>query len=161
VGQVKWRQLVFLLVGLSTPVGVLAVNGSAFIMRHLPEFRLTIAACALVSGLSLTGLSAWGLLNKARMRAPRLYAEYSRWIVGVVAVVVVVWSAFGAWGTYWSMNDPRRLPNLAAVLFAFFLLLLPFAMAFVARRANMLPGDRPASEAPTKRRLARIRTRSE
>jgi hypothetical protein len=158
VGRTNWRQLIFLLVGLSTPVGVLAVNGSAFVMRHLPEFRLTIAACALVSGLSLTGLGAWALLNKARARAPHLYAEYERWIVGIVTLVVIVWSAIGAWGTYWSMNDPRQLPNLAAVLVAFYLLLLPFAMAFVARRANMLPGDRPAGETPTKRRLARTRS---
>jgi hypothetical protein len=157
VGLTNWRLLILLLVGLSTPVGVLAVNGSAFVMRHLPEFRLTIAACALISGLSLTGLTAWGLLNKARTRAPHLYAEYERWIVATATLVVVVWAAVGAWGTYWSMNDPRQLPNLAAVLVALYLLLLPFAMAFVARRANMLPGDRPADEVPAKRRLARTR----
>jgi hypothetical protein len=157
VGRTSWRQLVFLLVGLSTPVGVLAVNASAFVMRHLAEFRLTIAICALVSGLSLTGLSAWVLLTKARERAPNLYAEYQRWIVVIVGVVVVAWSAFGAWGTYWSMNDPRQLPNLPAVLVAVWLLLFPFAMAFVARRANLLPGDRPAKDRP-RRGLARTRS---
>ena len=37
-----------------TPVGILAVNASAFVMVHLQAFRIGIAACALVSGLVLT-----------------------------------------------------------------------------------------------------------
>ncbi len=34
-------------IGVITPVGILVVNASAFVMRHLAQFRLGIAACAL------------------------------------------------------------------------------------------------------------------
>src|ERR671927_332723 len=64
------REAVFLVIGLSTPVGILAVNGSAFIMGHLAEFRLAIAVCALASGLSLNGLGAWAALNRAQRYLP-------------------------------------------------------------------------------------------
>jgi len=54
----RFREIVFLAIGISTPVGILAVNASAFVMRHLTEFRVGLAVCALVSGLSLNGLAA-------------------------------------------------------------------------------------------------------
>src|ERR687883_101981 len=67
------REAVFLVIGLSTPLGILAVNGSAFVMGHLPEFRLAIAGCALASGLSLNGLGAWAALNRAQRYLPDLW----------------------------------------------------------------------------------------
>jgi hypothetical protein len=135
------REFVILLVGLSTPVGILAVNLSAFVMMHLAEFRLGIAICALISGLCLNGLGAYVALNRAQASAPMLFAEYRWWAISLVSLVVVGWSVLGAWGTYWSMQDPRHLPNLAAVLTALWLLLLPFAAAFASRRFKLL--DRP------------------
>ena len=59
-----------------TPVGILAVNASAFVMVHLSAFRLIIAGCALLSGLVLNGLTAWWLLRLASLHAPPLYREY-------------------------------------------------------------------------------------
>lgn len=137
-----WRvqEIAILAVGVTTPLGILAVNASAFVMLHLAEFRLGIAVCALVSGLCLNGLGAYAALDRAQAYAPRLFAEYKWWIVGIAAVVVVAWSVFGAWATYWSMQDPRRLPNLAAVLTAFWLLLLPFALTFISRRLRLRLG---------------------
>jgi len=53
-------------------------------------------------------------------------------------VVVAAWSVVGAWLTYISMQNPKHLPNLAAVLTAVWLLFLPFAVTFVSRRFKLL-----------------------
>lgn len=131
------REIGFLAVGISTPVGVLAVNGSAFVMRHLPEFRTGIAACALLSGLALNGLGASVAATRARRYAPLLYAEYRRWVVATVVVYVIAWSGAGAYFTYNSLQDASKLPNLSAVLTAIVLLLVPFGMTVVSRRLNL------------------------
>jgi hypothetical protein len=138
------REAVFLVIGLSTPLGILAVNGSAFIMDHLEQFRVAIAICALASGLSLNGLGAWAGLSRGRRFAPDLYAEYRYWLVSGAVLFVIGWSVLGAYLTYESMKDRRQLPNLYAVLTAIWLLFLPVAITFVSRRFNLTPADRPA-----------------
>lgn len=130
------REAVFLVIGLSTPIGILAVNGSAFIMGHLAEFRLVIAVCALASGLSLNGLGAWAALNRTQRYVPDLYAEYRIWLISIGVVFVLGWSALGAYLTYQSMKDTRQLPNLYAVLTALWLLFLPVAVTFISRRLS-------------------------
>jgi hypothetical protein len=137
-GQRRVQELVFLVIGVTTPIGILAVNASAFIMLHLQEFRLGIGICALVSGLCLNGLGAYAALARSYSYAPRLYTEYRYWLVGIATVVVLGWSVVGAWLTYISMQNPRQLPNLAAVLTALWLLFLPFAVTFVSRRFKLL-----------------------
>jgi hypothetical protein len=151
------QDVVFLVIGVSTPIGLLAVNASAFIMLHLQEFRLGIAVCSLVSGLCLNSLGAYAALTRAYSYAPRLYTEYRYWLVGIAVVVVAAWSVVGAWLTYLSMQNPKHLPNLAAVLTALWLLFLPFAVTFIARRFKLLdrgPGllrDEPHGEGRNKR----------
>jgi hypothetical protein len=130
------REIVFLVVGASTPVGILAVNGAAYVMQHLGGFRTGIAVCALVSGLSLNGLTAWVAVERAERFAPQLFAEYRIWIVSAVGVFVIVFSSLGAYWTYQSMY-PQQLPNVYAVLTALWLLFLPVLMTFVARRLKI------------------------
>jgi hypothetical protein len=137
------REAVFLIIGVSTPIGILAVNASAFIMDHLLQFRVAIAVCALASGLSLNGLGAWAALNRGRRFVPDLYAEYKYWLIGGAVLFVLGWSVFGAYLTYESMKDRHQLPNLYAVLTAIWLLILPVAMTFLTRRLNLLASDRP------------------
>lgn len=137
------REAVFLIIGVSTPIGILAVNASAFIMDHLLQFRVAIAVCALASGLSLNGLGAWAALNRGRRFVPDLYAEYKYWLIGGAVLFVIGWSVFGAYLTYGSMTDRHQLPNLYAVLTAIWLLILPVAMTFLTRRLNLLASDRP------------------
>jgi hypothetical protein len=137
LGSQRVREIVFLVVGASTPIGILAVNASAYVMQHLDGFRVGIAVCALVSGLSLNGLTAWALLNRAQRYAPRLIAEYRVWLLAAGLVFVIAFSALGAYWTYQSMQDPRRLPNPYAVLTAVWLLFLPVLMTFVARRLKI------------------------
>jgi hypothetical protein len=131
------REIVFLVVGASTPIGILAVNGAAFVMQHLGGFRTGIAVCALVSGLSLNGLTAWVAVQRAERFAPQLFAEYRIWIVSAVTIFVIVFSSLGAYWTYQSMQDPRQLPNIYAVLTALWLLFLPVLMTFIARRLKI------------------------
>jgi apolipoprotein N-acyltransferase len=132
----RLREVVFLAVGAATPVGILAVNGSAFVMQHLGTFSIGIAVSALVSGLSLNGLTAWAALNRAERFAPRL-TEYRGWLLAATVAFVVVFSTLGAYWTFESMQDSRRLPNIYAVLTALWLLLLPVLMTLVARRLKI------------------------
>jgi uncharacterized membrane protein YidH (DUF202 family) len=136
------REAVFLAVGASTPVGILAVNGSAFVMQHLAQFAVGIAVCALVSGLSLNGLTAWAAFQRAERMLPQIFTQYRIWIIIAAVMIVAVMSVVGAYLTFLSMQNPRLLPNIYAVLTALWLLLLPVLMTFVARRLNVL---RPAA----------------
>jgi hypothetical protein len=138
LGSQRTREIVFLAVGASTPIGILAVNGSAFVMQHLSQFAVGIAVCALVSGLSLNGLTAWAVLQRSERFVPQLYAEYRIWLVTVAVLIVLLTAGVGAYLTYLSMQNPRLLPNIYAVLTALWLLLLPVVMTFVARRVGGL-----------------------
>src|SRR5262245_53755943 len=137
LGPERLREIVFLAVGASTPVGILAVNGSAFVMQHLGGFRMAIAVSALISGLSLNGLTAYAALARAERFAPQFVGVYRAWLMAAVAAFVIVFSALGAYWTYESMQDPRRLPNIYAVLTALWLLLLPVLTTLVARRLKV------------------------
>jgi len=64
------QEVIILVIGVFTPLGVLAVNGSAFLMRHLPETRLILAFGALLSGLLLNSLAATFATPPARYRPP-------------------------------------------------------------------------------------------
>jgi hypothetical protein len=134
LGSPRVREIVFLVIGASTPVGILAVNGSAFVMQHLSQFAVGIAICSLISGLSLNGLTGWVVLGRAERFAPQLFAEYRLWLFTAAILIVILTAAVGAWLTYLSMQRPSQLPNLYAVLTALWLLFLPVLMTFVARR---------------------------
>ena len=134
LGSERTREIVFLVIGASTPVGILAVNASAFVMQHLNQFAVGIAVCALISGLSLNGLTAWLALGRAERFAPQLFAEYRIWLHTAAVLIVLVTAGVGAWLTFLSMQRRDQLPNVYAVLTALWLLFLPVLMTFVARR---------------------------
>ena len=134
LGSQRVREIVFLVIGASTPIGILAVNASAFIMQHLSQFAVGIAVCALISGLSLNGLTGWLVLARAERLAPQLFAEYRIWLFSAAVMIVLVTAGVGAWLTYLSMQKTELLPNGWAVLTALWLLFLPVLMTFVARK---------------------------
>jgi len=144
----RLREFVLLTLGVLTPIGILAVNASAFVMLHLPAFRIVIAGLALLSGLVLNGLTAWWLLRLASHRAPPLFREYRAWAIGAGVVLVALTAAGGGYLTYLGMRDPRRLPDSLSVVVAAFMLLLPFAVTFAGRRlaglGGIIPVDEPA-----------------
>ena len=145
------REAVLLALGVITPLGILAVNASAFVMVHLTQFRIGIAACALVSGLVLNGLTAWWLLRLASRTAPPLYREYRWWAIGVAVVIVLLTAAGGGYLTYLGLGDPKHLPDSLSVIVASFMILLPFALTIAGRRmaglGGIIPVDEPAGEA--------------
>lgn len=128
-------------------------------MVHLTEFRIGIAACALVSGLVLNGLTGWWLLRLASRNAPPLYREYRVWLIGAAVLVVLVTAAAGGYLTYLGLRDPKRLPDLLSVVVASVMIALPFAVSFAGRRLAGLGGIIPVDEPPGKEKLPR-RTRS-
>jgi hypothetical protein len=158
----RLRESVLLSLGVLTPVGILAVNASAFVMGHLAQFRMGIAACALLSGLVLNGLTAWWLLRLASRTAPPLYREYRWWAIGVATLIVLLTAAGGGYLTYLGLRDPRHLPDSLSVVVATFMLVLPFAVTLAGRRmaglGGMIPVDEPAGKekSPPPKRGARV-----
>src|SRR4030081_333539 len=158
----RMREAVLLTLGVLTPIGILAVNGSAFVMGHLDQFRVGIAACALLSGLVLNGLTAWWLLRLANRTAPPLYREYRWWAMGVATAIVLLTAAGGGYLTYLGLRDPRRLPDSLSMVVAAFMLLLPFAVTFAGRRmaglGGIIPVDEPTGKkkSPSHRRGAQL-----
>ena len=142
------REFVLLAIGVITPIGILAVNASAFVMVNLAAFRIGIAACALLSGLILNGLTAWWLLRLISRTAPPLYREYRYWAIGAAVVIVLLTAAGAGYLTYLGLGDPRRLPDSLSVIVAGFALALPFAISLAARRwagiGGIIPVDEPA-----------------
>jgi hypothetical protein len=142
----RLREIVLLTLGVLTPLGILAVNASAFVMLHLAEFRMGIAGCALVSGLVLNGLTAWWLLRLASRTAPPLYREYRWWAIGVAVLIVLLTAAGGGYLTYLGLRDPRHLPDSLSVVVASFMILLPFAVTVAGRRMAGMGGIMPIDE---------------
>lgn len=150
-----------------TPVGILAINASAFVMVHLTQFRIGMAACALLSGLVLNGLTAWWLLRLASRNAPPLFREYRVWAIGVAVLIVLLTAGGGGYLTYLGLDDPRRLPDALSVVVASFMLLLPFAVSVAGRRmagmGGIIPVDEPAGrekKSPSQKRGAHLSRRT-
>jgi uncharacterized membrane protein len=128
------QEVIILVIGVFTPLGVLAVNGSAFLMRHLSETRLILAFGALLSGLLLNSLAAYAGHRRARRHVPDILREYRWWIWSLIAVIVVGSAVVGAYLTWLGLVDANQLPNRYAVIASFFLLLFPVVITLVARR---------------------------
>jgi hypothetical protein len=160
----RLREGVLLAIGVVTPLGILAVNISAFVMVHLAQFRVGIAACALLSGLVLNGLTAWWLLRLASRNAPPLFREYRLWAIGVAVLIVLLTAAGGGYLTYLGMRDPQRLPDSLSVVVATFMLLLPLAVTFAGRRlagmGGIIPVDEPTAKEKSPPRRGALKTRS-
>lgn len=139
------REFVLWIVGIATPIGILGVNGAAFVMGHLAAFRLVIAACALVSSLLLNGITAVWVLRSVSAGFSSLYSEYRKWLIGAAGLVVLATSGFASYFTYVGMQDPRHLPNSVAVITAVLALGIPFALTWVGRR---MAGRRAKAERP-------------
>lgn len=129
-------------------------------MAHLVAFRLGIAGCALLSGLVLNGLTAWWLLRLASQHAPPLFREYRVWAIGAATLIVLLTAVGGGYLTYLGLRDPSRLPDSLSVIVAAFMLLLPFAVAFAARRIAGIGGIIPIDEPPGRERRSRKGTRA-
>ena len=136
------------------------MNVSAFVMGHLPAFRVIVAACALVSGLVLNGLTAWWVLRLASRNANPMYREYRLWAIGIATLIVILTAAGGGYLTYLGMRDPSHLPDSLSMIVASFMLLLPLAVTFAGRRmaglGGIIPVDEPAGKEKSRPRRAAL-----
>jgi hypothetical protein len=150
----RLREFALLTLGVITPLGILAVNVSAFVMVHLTQFRIGIATCALLSGLVLNGLTAWWLLRLASRNAPPLFREYRMWAIGIAVIIVLMTAGGGGYLTYLGLDNPRRLPDSLSIVVATIMLALPFAVSLAGRRmagmGGIIPVDEPAGREKSK-----------
>ena len=130
------REAVIVVIGVMTPLGILAVNGSAFVMRHLPDFRLILSISALVSALFLNGLAAWAIWGRARRHIPDLLTEYRIWALILVVLVVAASAASGAYFTRIGLSTASRLPDPISTITAALFLIVPFGVTYVARQLD-------------------------
>jgi len=120
-------------IGILTPIGILVVNASAFVMRNLVQFRIAIAACALVSSLVLNGLTASWLLRLAGRKSLSIYLQHRDWAT-IVATIVVIASAIGAAiFTYIGMSNPAHLPDGLAVITSLLALVVPLGITWLSQ----------------------------
>jgi hypothetical protein len=148
-----------------TPLGILAVNASAFVMVHLEAFRFGIAGCAVISGLVLNGLTAWWLLRLVSRNNPPLYREYRLPAMVASILIVLLTAAAGGYLTYLGLRDPRHLPDALSVIVATVMIALPFAVSIAARRwfgiGGYIPVEEPAGKERSPRRSGgSLRTRT-
>lgn len=155
----RLREAIFLVIGVVTPLGILAVNGSAFVMRHLSDFRLILSVSAFVSALFLNGLAAWAIWGRARRHVPDLLTEYRVWALILVALVVLASAASGAYFTWIGLSTASRLPDPISTITAAAFLIVPFGVTYLVRRlderrrsgrarAAQAPGAQPARHQP-------------
>jgi hypothetical protein len=150
------RNPVLLIVGVIAPLGVLAVNGAAFLMQHLSQFSVTIAGLTALSCLLLNGLAARQAMVIARRNATPLFTEYRRWIICLAVVAVLLSAAVATYLTYQGMQNPRQLPDVKSVLGALVALGVPFLLTYaergVLRRFVRFGRGRPTEPPPPRPR---------
>jgi len=102
------------LIGALTPAALIVVNIAVFIVKNLPEFRITISILAFVSGLMLNswaGLNIYRMLQQRRPDHP-IVNERNQEIVLVVGMAVIIIAAFlTALFCYLGLSDYNHLPN--------------------------------------------------
>ncbi len=126
-------------IGAFTPLGLLVVDASAFVMRHLGAFRVVITTMALISGLFLNGWVLREIYREFRRRWPahRLSSGESREVLLASGVAItLIASLLAAFFCYKGLEDPGRLPNREIFISAIIALLGPLVLnAFFSRRA--------------------------
>jgi D-alanyl-lipoteichoic acid acyltransferase DltB (MBOAT superfamily) len=126
-------RLLLVAIGIITPIGILVVNGAAFVMRNLVQFRVGIAICALISSLVLNGLTASWLLRLAGRRSIALYLKHQEWATIIATIVVLATSIGAAIFTYIGMSNPSHLPDTLAVVTSLLALLVPLGITYFTR----------------------------
>ena len=126
-------RLLLVAIGIITPIGILVVNGAAFVMRNLAQFRSGIAVCALISSLVLNGLTASWLLRLAARRSIAIYVQHQEWATIIATIVVLATSIGAAIFTYIGMSNPGHLPDTLAVVTSLLALLVPLGITYFTR----------------------------
>jgi hypothetical protein len=132
------RQHTIPIIGAVTPVGLIVVNIAAFIVRHLSEFRWTIAVLAFVSSIMLNSWAGLNIYRVVRRRRPEHALVHDRnqevVLVGGMAVIIAI-AFLTALFCYLGLNNPNDLPNGATFITGLLAFLVPILLQALFRRA--------------------------
>ncbi|MHB1499999.1 MAG: hypothetical protein ACYCYK_02330 [Candidatus Dormibacteria bacterium] len=126
-----WRSCILPVIGLATPIGLLAVNFSAWVISQLGAFRWGVAVSALISALILNSLMAINVYRYVRSRWPDFWVsrvEHENLVLVAAIVIVIIIAALSAVFSYVGMANPKALPNGIAVLTGFVGVVIPLAL---------------------------------
>jgi peptidoglycan/LPS O-acetylase OafA/YrhL len=126
-----WRSCILPVIGLATPVGLLLVNFSAWVISQLGAFRWGVAVSALISALILNSLTAINVYRYIRNRWPEFWGsrvEHENLVLVAAIVIVIVVAVLSALFSYVGMSNPKNLPNGIAVVTGFVGVVIPLGL---------------------------------
>ena len=132
------RRRLIPIIGAVTPVGLIVVNIAAFIVKHLVEFRWTIAILAFVSALMLNSWAGLNIYRVLQRRRPDHALVHERnqevVLVGGMAVIIIV-AFLTALFCYLGLSNPNDLPNGLTFITGVLAILVPILLQAAFRGA--------------------------
>ncbi|HVC23748.1 MAG TPA: hypothetical protein VNH82_10045 [Candidatus Dormibacteraeota bacterium] len=132
-----WRTCILPVIGLATPVGLLVVNFSAWVISQLGAFRWGVAVSAFISALILNSLSAVNVYRYVRNRWPNFVIsrpENGNWVLIGAITVILITAFLSSLFSYVGMANPRHLPNGIAVITGFLGVIIPLGLSLGLNR---------------------------
>ena len=126
------------IIGALTPLGLIVVNISVFIVKNLAEFRWAIAILAFVSGLLLNSWAGLNIYRTLQRRRPdhALVSDRNQELVLVVGMLVVIIAAFvTALFCYLGLSSEANLPNGVTFITGVVAVLVPIVLQAFVRGA--------------------------
>ena len=125
------------IIGALTPLGLIVVNISVFIVKHLSEFRWSISILAFVSSLMLNSWAGLNVYRIVQRRRPdsALVKESNQELVLVGGLAVIIAAAFlTALFCYLGLSSEQGLPNVVTFLTGAIAFLVPILLQLMFRR---------------------------
>ena len=122
-------------IGVITPVAILAVNASAWIVEHLAQWRDGVAVMAFISALVLNSSAGIAVYRYLVSRWPDTIVTRPanvRWILGFGAVIILATALGAGYFSFVGMEKPSQLPNGTAVVTAVLALLVPLGITYAS-----------------------------
>ncbi len=132
-----WRTCILPVIGLATPVGLLVVNFSAWVISQLGAFRWGVAVSAFISALVLNSLTAVNVYRYVRNRWPDFVVSRRgerHWVLIGAITVILILAFLSSVFSYVGMANPRHLPNGIAVITGFVGVIIPLGLSLVLNR---------------------------
>lgn len=152
------------IIGALTPLGLIAVNISVFVVKNLASFRWGITILAFVSGLLLNSWAALNIYRTFQRRRPdhALVSDRNQELVLVGGMLIVIVAAFlTALFCYLGLSSEANLPNGLTFITGVGAFLVPIVLQAIFRRTvrhdrarngtasvSGLPPGPPASQQP-------------
>jgi small-conductance mechanosensitive channel len=130
------------IIGAVTPVGLIVVNISVFIVKHLAEFRWTIAILAFVSSLMLNSWAGLNIYRAFQRRRPdhALMSERNQELVLIGGMAIIIAAAFlTALFCYLGLSSEAALPNGVTFITGVVAVLVPVLLQAIFRGSLRVP----------------------